>query len=279
MGTQMTDPTGCGGHCGCGESAAAGAVPRINGIALHAAGERHGEAALRELAWAELLRQQAVRLGYLPALQAEVAPALDEAGREALEAMLDAEVPVRQPDGEESRRHYDANRAQFAVGQSLQVRHILFAVTPGVDVQKLVRRAEESLHELSLPGVPGGRFAELAATLSNCPSGASGGELGWLSPHELSPELAKALFFRPEGGMAKGLQPLLIHSRFGLHIVEVTGQQAGRQPAFEEVREQIAARLALQSRATALHQYITLLAGQAEVSGIELDGALSPLVQ
>ena len=37
--------------------------------------------------------------------------------------------------------------------------------------------------------------------------------------------------------------------------------------------------LAQQSRATALHQYIRLLAGQALVEGIDLEGAETPLVQ
>jgi peptidyl-prolyl cis-trans isomerase C len=35
----------------------------------------------------------------------------------------------------------------------------------------------------------------------------------------------------------------------------------------------------MQSRAKALHQYMTLLVGQALVEGVELDTADSPLVQ
>jgi peptidyl-prolyl cis-trans isomerase C len=37
--------------------------------------------------------------------------------------------------------------------------------------------------------------------------------------------------------------------------------------------------LAQQSRADALHQYIQLLAGQALVEGVSLEGTDSPLVQ
>ncbi|MDP3812610.1 MAG: peptidylprolyl isomerase, partial [Hydrogenophaga sp.] len=39
------------------------------------------------------------------------------------------------------------------------------------------------------------------------------------------------------------------------------------------------ARLALQSQATALRQYMQLLVGQAQVEGVELEGADTPLVQ
>lgn len=272
--------TGCGGACSCGSNAAGAAREAmlnaaVNGIALAAA----DEAGLRELAYAELLRQRAVELGYLAPVEMTVAPELDDAAKQAIDAMLDVEVPVQAPNDDECRRHYEANRAQLAVGQALLMRHILFAVTPGVDVQKLIRRAEDALLELSDRKASPGRFGELAAELSNCPSGAEGGALVWVEPHELSPELAKELFFKPETGMAKGLQPRLIHSRFGLHIVDVVEQREGRVPAFDEVASQIASRLMLRSRATALGQYMRLLAGAAEVNGIELDAQASPLVQ
>ncbi len=87
------------------------------------------------------------------------------------------------------------------------------------------------------------------------------------------------MFFKPETGLANGWQPRLIHSRFGLHIIDVTEQNPGRLPTFDEVRQQIAGRLTLRSRATALGQYMRLLAGGAEVVGIELASESSPLVQ
>lgn len=268
--------TGCGGSCTCGGTQAATLLEAsVNGISLSAA----DEAGLRELAHAELLRQRAVELGYLKASETSAAPGLDGAARQAIEAMLDAEVPEQSPNLDECRRHYEANRSQFTVGQALKMRHILFAVTPGVDVQKLIRRAEDALREVSDRNASPERFAQLAAELSNCPSGAHGGELGWVEPHALSPELARELFFKPEAGMAKGLQPRLVHSRFGLHVVDISEQRAGRLPAFDEVKTQIASRLMLRSRTTALGQYMRLLAGAAVVTGISLDAESSPLVQ
>ena len=83
----------------------------------------------------------------------------------------------------------------------------------------------------------------------------------------------------PLRGPGCGLQPRLLHSRFGLHIVDVQIRDVGRQLPYEQVHERIAAELAQRSRATALHQYIRLLAGNALVEGIELEGATSPLVQ
>jgi peptidyl-prolyl cis-trans isomerase C len=76
-----------------------------------------------------------------------------------------------------------------------------------------------------------------------------------------------------------GVHPRLIHTRFGFHIIEVLGRRKGRQAGYEQVAARIAAQLALQSRARALNQYMSLLVGQSHVEGVELDAADSPLVQ
>ena len=276
----MTSPSGCGGGtCGCGGASAIASAPAsVNGIALHDAGERVDEQDLRERAWSELLRQEAVRQGLLPRHPGLAAPALSAADHEVIEAMLERAVKTPAPTEDECRRYYEARTSQFVQGALVHARHILFAVTSGVDVHKLAVRAEQALLELSRPGAGPGRFAELARELSNCPSGAEGGDLGWLAPHECADELAKELFHQ-NNPLHIGLHPRLVHSRYGFHIVEVLSRKQGRQAPFEEVRARIAVQLAQQSRARALHQSMQLLAGQAAIEGVALAGAESPLVQ
>lgn len=275
--------TGCGSSaCACkGPEAAAApaAIASVNGIALHEAGEVLDAQTLRERACTELLRQQAVRAGLLPHFTGLNAPGPDGDTRSAIEALLEAEVHSPEPGIDECRRHYEAHKPRFVVGQALHVRHILFAVTPGVPVNALAQRAEAALLELSRQGVSMDRFAQLATELSNCPSSAQGGDLGWITPQDCAPELTKALFLQNDAIQALGLHPRLVHSRFGLHIVEVLERQEGRLPEFAELQAQIGARLALQSQATALRQYMQLLVGQAQVEGVELEGADTPLVQ
>ena len=275
--------TGCGSSaCACkGPEIAAAPVEiaSINGIALHEVGEVLDEQSLRERACTELLRQQAVSAGLLPQYTGLSAPEPDDETRRAIESLLEAEVHSPEPGAEECRRHYEAHKRRFVVGQALHVRHILFAVTLGVPVNALAQRAEAALLELSRQGVSIDRFAQLATELSNCPSSAQGGDLGWITPQDCAPELAKALFLQNDAIQALGLHPRLVHSRFGLHIVEVLQRQEGRLPEFSELQEQIGARLALQSQATALRQYMQLLVGQAQVEGVELEGADTPLVQ
>lgn len=270
---------GCGsGHCACAGEAQP-AVASINGIALHQAGETLDPAALRERAYTELLRQQAVKTGLLPRHAGLVAPELDDAQRTVVESLLDAAVVPPQPDDSECRRYFDANKGRFIVGQALHVRHILFAVTPGVNVHALSQRAEAALLQLIRKDVPPGRFEALATELSNCPSSAQGGDLGWVTPEDCAPELTNELFYQTDSRWGMGVHPRLVHTRFGLHIIEVLGRRKGRLPEFEEVQQRIQAQLALQSRSTALRQYMQLLVGQAHIEGLELEGSASPLVQ
>ena len=251
----------------------------INGIALHAPGQRPDTDALRELAYSELLRQHAVMKGLLPRHKELTAPELGEAERKIIESMVDDEVQSPQPNEDECRRYYEANPSQFMVGQALHVRHILFAVTPGVNVHALTVHAEKALLELTRKDASPERFSQLAGELSNCPTSMQGGDLGWIGPDDCAPELANELFHQKHAQWGMGVHPRLIHTRFGFHIIDVMSRRAGRQPAYDEVRERIDALLAMQSRARALHQYMSLLVGEALVEGIALEGADSPLVQ
>ena len=56
-------------------------------------------------------------------------------------------------------------------------------------------------------------------------------------------------------------------------------RRKGKTLEYGEVRERVAAQLTMQSRAKALHQYMSLLVGQSLVEGVQLERADSPLVQ
>ena len=254
--------------------------PHVNGVPLADAAETLDAEALRQRACTELLRQAAMQGGLLaPDDPVPEQGALSEAAGQAIEALLDRELQVPEPSDEACRRHHAANPGRYAVGEQVQVRHVLFAVTPGVDVNALRLRAEACLLDLrcAKPPADGGRerFDEVAASTSNCPSGAQGGDLGWLRQDDCAPELARELFGQAEIGVL----PRLVHSRFGLHVVEVLARQPGLQPAFESVRAAVAQALRQQCFATALRQYLQLLAGQARLEGVDLDASATPLVQ
>ncbi len=270
----------CGSHgCGCGSSAAAVAdtpVARINGVALHTSGEQLPSEMLRQRACTELLRQEAQRQGLLAA---DDAPGLDgatsEAATQAIEALLEQALQVPEPSEEACQRYHAAHPSFGGQGDRAHLRHVLFAVTPGVDVAQLRPRAEALLLELRCADEGGPAFAEAARQWSNCPSGAEGGDLGWLAPEDCAPEFAREIF----SGQEVGVLSRLVHSRFGLHVVQVCARKAAQPTQFEDVRASIALVLRQQAWVNAMRQYLQLLAGQAEVEGVALDAADSPLVQ
>lgn len=280
--TSPSTSAGCGSSaCQCAATAVAmsAPVPCINGIALFEQGQNPPTEAVQELAYAELLRQEAVNAGLLSRHKGLTAPELTDAERQIVETMVDGAVTTPLPTAEECQRYFDANKAQFVVGQALHLRHILFAVTPGVNVQALATHAEKALLELLHKNAPAGRFEQLAAELSNCPTSTQGGDLGWVGPEDCSPELAAELFHQNHAQRGNGVHTKLMHSRFGFHIMEVLGRRDGEQKSYADVQDRIAAQLTLQSRSKALRQYMSLLVGQALVEGIDLEAADSPLVQ
>ena len=258
-----------------GPGAVAG-IARINGVALNAPHELLDEEALRQRACTELLRQTAQQAGLLSADDVPgVLGAISTEASDAIEQLLDRELPIPDPSEEACRRYHEAHPAAHAQGERAQLRHVLFAVTPGVDVKQLRLRAEALLIDLRCADDGGAKFAEAAAQWSNCPSGQQGGDLGWLTRADCAPEFAREVF----GSAEIGVLARLVHSRLGLHVVEVVAREAGQQPAFEDVRQAIALTLRQQAWVNALRQYLQLLAGAAVVEGVALDAAESPLVQ
>ena len=83
----------------------------------------------------------------------------------------------------------------------------------------------------------------------------------------------------PFGQADVGVLPRLVHSRFGLHVVEVLAREPGVQQAFDAVRGAVSMSLQQKAFVSALQQYLRILAGAAVVEGVDLEAADTPLVQ
>jgi peptidyl-prolyl cis-trans isomerase C len=235
----------------------------VNGMAVAVEGDAPAEfAAVREL-----LRQRAVAVGLLDATAED-----DAAVDEAVEALMEKEVATPVPTEAECRRYYEQNPAEFESGDLVHARHILFQVTPQVNVPQMRARAEEALNTLLAEP---DRFAAMAAELSNCPSGEQGGNLGQIGRGDMVPEFEKALFKFGASGILRDL----VKTRYGFHIVAVDQRIPGQKLPFDVVREQIGERLRSRVEERALRQYVSVLAGQAEIEGVQLEASESPLVQ
>jgi peptidyl-prolyl cis-trans isomerase C len=214
----------------------------------------------------ELLRQRAVAVGLL------AQDAGDDQVAAAVEALLAREVTTPTPTDAECRRYYDQHPREFESGDLVHARHILFQVTPRVNVPEMRARAEKALNELLREPE---RFAAMARELSNCPSGQHGGNLGQIGRGDTVPEFETLLFKLRQ----PGLLPELVKTRYGFHIVAIDQQIPGSKLPYDLVRDSIGERLRTAVEKKALQQYVSMLAGRAEVVGVDLNGSTSPLLQ
>lgn len=235
----------------------------VNGVDVSTGSEPSSEwSAAREL-----LKQRASAVGILDA------GATDEGAIEqAIEELLGREVVTPTPTGEECRRYYDAHPKEFESGDLVHARHILFQVTPLVSIPELRARAEQTLNMLLREPE---RFAAMAAEMSNCPSGQQGGNLGQIGRGDMVPEFEKAIFRLGPTGLLREL----VKTRYGFHIVAIDQRIPGKRLSFDMVRDDIAEHLRAMVEEKALRQYISVLAGQADIQGADLNRTEIPLVQ
>jgi len=197
----------------------------------------------------------------------------DEAATDAaIEALLDREAPTPEPTDEECSRYYAKNLDRFTSGDLIFARHILFAIVPGAPVDAIRSKAEETLERVRAEPES---FAELARTLSNCPSGQHGGNLGQLSRGECVPEFEQSVF----GVRSPGLLQELVRTRFGFHVVVVDRRVAGKTLPFEAVKERVAECLRERVRHKALEQYLRILSAETGLALPGIEPAVSPLVR
>ncbi|SEO45945.1 peptidylprolyl isomerase [Aquisalimonas asiatica] len=214
----------------------------------------------------ELLRQRAEQLDMaVPEDDDDLDPVIDE--------LIATEVHIPTADDTTCRRWYEQNPERFRTPDMAEVRHILLAGHPeDLEERNQARATAEQLIE-ELRRDPDA-FADLARKHSRCPSANEGGHLGQVSNGETVPEFEDAVLRLPVG-----LADQPIKTRYGFHVVEVLQHVAGEQLPFEAVHERIREYLEAVSRQRAISQYIKLLAGDAEIRGIDLDQAESMLIQ
>jgi peptidyl-prolyl cis-trans isomerase C len=229
--------------------------------------------ATRALLIRELLRQEADRL----AIEAE--PIEDGEGRREtaeearLRALLEREVQVPHPDEATCRRYYESNGHRFRSPDLVEAAHVLIAAAPDDTTAREKARQTATALIAELQSKPGS-FAALAAAHSACPSGKQGGNLGQIGPGQTVSEFEVAL-----ASMTVGLHHEPVESRYGVHVVRLDRRIDGRQVPFELVHERIADYLDDAVRHRALQQYVSILAGRAELTGVDLPAARGPLVQ
>lgn len=231
-------------------------------------------AAAQALVVRELLLQRAQQIGLKPQ------PIADPDGRretdeEALvRQLLDREVSTPDADEATCRRYFDNNRQRFRSPDLFEAAHILLAADPADEPAYTAATERATAIIATLESEPS-KFPDMARAHSDCTSATQGGNLGQVAKGETVPEFETFLFNLDNGQLC----PVPVKSRYGVHVLRLDRRIPGRELPFEQVRDRIAGYLSEASWRRAVTQYIRLLAGQADIRGIAIDGARSPLIQ
>lgn len=256
-------------------------IVRVNGVLMESAAiatemQYHPASSQREatflaaqaLVLQELLRQRVDELGLQPQ------PQDTESEEEAcLRCLLEQEVDIPEVTEPELALYYRNNPRKFTTPPLLAVRHVLLAADPQ-DAEQRSERAQQATSLLAQLQQGGVDFIELVQQYSDCPSREQGGELGQISSGQTVPEFERQLMRLPPG-----LAGQVIESRYGFHIVEGQQRIEGELLPFELVRDRAAAELGQRIWHKSVAQYLQILVARANIEGIALQGASSPLLQ
>lgn len=153
---------------------------------------------------------------------------------------------------QELQNYYEENKATFNLPERVKASHILLK---SKDVETLTLIAD-----LKHRAESGEDFAELAKEYSECPSSASGGDLGTFAKTDMVPEFSEVAFNTAEGQIS---EPVL--TDFGYHIIYVKEKLPEEILSFENVKENIEEQILSSQKTKLFKDYIEQLRLESDI--------------
>ncbi len=192
-----------------------------------------------ELVKKEILYQEAKKKGFES--KPEYQKKLDEFKKITLISLLlekEIEDKAKVTDAD-VKKYYDTHKADLTQNGQTRASHIL--VKSEEDAKKILDQIKK-----------GGDFAKIAKEKSiDKGSAAAGGDLGFFSRGQLVPEFedaASKLKVGEVGGPVK--------TRFGYHIIKVTGRKEGQVVEFDKIKDMLSQRVAAEKQKEVFDSYI-----------------------
>lgn len=153
--------------------------------------------------------------------------------------------------------YYERHREEFKQEEKYKVRHILIKAEDDVGFELAKVEAERVYAELR----DGNDFAELARQYSQGPNKDRGGDMGYIVPGEMLPEMDKAML-----GMRPGELSEPVKSRLGWHIFRVEDITNAGYFSLEDVQNDIKKMLFQKKLKDRLHKWVDELRSEAYIS-------------
>ena len=192
-----------------------------------------------------LLLQEAVKAGFdkRPDVRADLEAARESALFESYIRDVVSEAVVSDA---AMKQYYQQHLRDFAAPEMIKVRQIAIPITDKGPRQRSKEQAMEKGVEVAtkvLTTIPRAdnpaaraaenaeRFAQIARQYSEDGAASIGGDLGWVTRAQLSPDFADAAFALPTG-VPSGI----VQTSDGLHIIYVEGRRAAGTQSFDEAK-------------------------------------------
>ena len=127
---------------------------------------------------------------------------------------------------DDAKKFYEENKSSIMSGETVSASHIL------VDSEEKANAILADINDGKIS------FADAAKENSSCPSSQNGGSLGEFGRGQMVPEFDTAVFSM-EVGEVKGP----VKTQFGYHLIKLDAKNEAKEIAFEEIKDQIKAKL------------------------------------
>lgn len=175
--------------------------------------------------------------------------------------LIDTEVPTNvAPSDAEIAKFYEANRERFVTPANVEARHILLKVNEG-DNAEAKSRQKDKAEALRKQLVDGADFDKLARENSDCPSKASGGNLGKFGRGRMVKPFEDAAFSQAVNDVGP-----VVETIFGYHIIQVLNRTPAKTNSLEEVKGKLAEGMKQKTQMAAVDKYLMALTEKAKIT-------------
>jgi peptidyl-prolyl cis-trans isomerase C len=160
---------------------------------------------------------------------------------------------------QETKAFYDSHPDFFKIPEQVRASHILIKADPKADVAQKAA-ARKKIEDIQKQLKNGEDFSELAKKVSDCPSKAKGGDLGYFRRGQMVKPFEDVAFSLKPGGVSG-----IVETEFGFHIIKVTEKKPETTLTYEQVKDRIAAKLKEDKIAKEINLYLEKLKKDAKI--------------
>ena len=168
--------------------------------------------------------------------------------------------------GEEIKTFYESHPGLFKQPEQVRASHILIKVDPQADEGKRAE-AQKKIKEIQQKLQKGEDFATLAKELSEGPSKAKGGDLGYFSRGQMVKSFEEAAFSLRPNKVSD-----IVETKFGYHLIKVIEKKPETTTAFEDAKNKLGQYLKQQKIQKEVNVYVDKLREKAKVERFLTEG-------